>query len=399
MGTTETIETTPIREAAIEWLNAYNDTCASGKDMLPDGPRAGCGWEFIRRCERAALNPLEEDVTAYPAYNDKTGVWSLVWIPALQTLLRRAESTGLLMGIRRSSRVREDRVVIVWAEVVRLYVPSPGAQALGVTPEAREFYVEGRVDQWQAQVGRSPFWKANPEHMAGNAVLRAALMEAFPDVLDGFGEDAPDASEVTEVPAPAAGIPPVSDRATPAEANVAARSVLDQARQRAKDRTAASAAPAAPSAPVTPPPASAPAAPAAPAARPVAGPAAAQAAPASTELDAKVAAAGLTPADADDLCLRWKGVVLADLSPADLATFQGRVLPRCPATKAQVQELQRLHAAWMSLDPQGGAKTWNALCHQASGSGMDWMEACVYVTQREALAIIELAEPAIREAA
>ena len=364
-------ETTPdpIEAACIAWLNNYNDTARDGRDMRSDGPRANCGHEFIRRCKAAGLNPGLEDVTAYPSGG------GLVFIPALQTMLRRAKETGHLTGIVQGSRVREDKKIVAWAEVHRWIVPPTGLQKAGVHITERTFKVEGTVDGWNKQCGgRSPFWQNNPEHMTGNAILRCALLRAFPDVLQEFRESAEDADwdgPILPRPAAPASLAAVgSGSATTEQAADVARARLAEARQK----------PAVIVAPV--------------AVAPVVAP------PVATESPAiqAGAAVGLSAGDLDALAHRWKGKPLDELTEADVDMLIKRFLPNRPATMIQTEEVQTLHSAYMATEGRT-EDDWLAIIATAGeqlGARVAWFDDCKYLTQPQAELLIEMVESAVR---
>ena len=394
-----------IRQGAVEWIARYERTCKPDRNF--GGPREACGDEFVVRCVAAGLNPMREKVTAYPAPSGPH--WGLVWIPALETLIQRCEATGHLTGIEESTRVREDRKVIVIADVTRLVVPPPAAKELGVLE--RHFRSEGNVEQWHMQCGvgkkadgttypKGDFWASNPENMAANAVLRRALLRAFPDVLQGMGDAEADDRDAVETgpvgPGPEARARLAEAQTSPTvgqgQAADAARTALAAARA-PTEKTAAPAA----GAPKSAPP------PARRAAAPVA------VAPSSSEVPwddgpadpilAAAAEAGLTAEDLDAFLARWDGKALATLAESDRKILLERILPRRPATAWQVHELEDLRKAFLA----GGRPTeaWDGLVRTVTADVAppmhDW--TAKWVTQDQAAAIIPAAENAVREAA
>lgn len=386
--------TTPATDRSIEidaaarlWLNRYNATCAATKTFADE--RQHCGLEFIERCQRAGLNPMIEAVTAYPAYDDKAGVWKLVFIPALETLYKRAKMTGHLGGVRSFTRVREDKRIMVIAEVTRLVVYPPH---LNVTPVERLFSAEGDVVEWTAQCGRSPFWKSNPSNQCMNAMERRALLRAFPDVLCDMSEwsDLDDAAprEEGDAPRSTGPAPKPSD-----DMGAAARAVLQGAT--AKPVTQAA----------TQPTTQAVAAPTGPTAQQSTGPTAATptAQPTGPTLDTELAtvtaAAGLTSDDLVAFLTRWDGKTLATMGDADRSMLISRILPRKPATRAQFEELTILRDAYLALPHH--AEDWDQLCKAATEKLEfplpQW--APRLLLQSQAVAIMALAEGLVRAGA
>lgn len=311
-----------IREAAIEWLHRYNDV-APDKARF-DGPRHHLGDVFIERCIGMNLNPLEEQVTAYPSFSTKTNALTLVFIPALQTLRARAQQTGTYLGCVLSTYQRADKALICRAEVLRL-----------VGSNVAKFGAEGNIEQWKAQVGKSPFWSSNPENQTANAMERRALMMAFPDVLREF--EAEEYSAANDDSAPARQPEPPRQIATTTDLAESARAALAEGRRQAQQQNK-----------VTPTPVQAPE------------PAPEPATPAADDIYGLAKSCGLSRSDLEHVAKRIYGKGVEGLDDKAREQLTTRVLPKRPATQEQWEEVEGLRAEYcrtVSNKPED----WNAL--------------------------------------
>lgn len=327
--------------AAARWI-ASNERCGFDRsDPI--------GRQFITLCSRRGVDPVREDVTAYVQKG------SLTFIVGVQALLDRAHSTGLLTGVETDVTIRPSAdgkqariaraVVRRWvqptdtlqAEHVRrvadlaraLGADAAGLASLCVLPVVeREYRAEANVDEWR-EGQTSPFWRGKPEHQAQLVALRRALRNS--GLVSDPDEDVAGWAS-SDTPADAPADKPISPPLAPKPSGSPS---VDRA------RAALQAAPSTQPATTTP----APSPPAAP------GPAVATVEPphftdGPEDWSAKVQAAakkhGLTRADLEAFCQRWRGASLDTLSDADRNTLVTRVL--AGARIATADEAARVEA-------------------------------------------------------
>ena len=329
-----------IDQAARAWLNR------NGGDF-----QQWQGEEFIATCIKQGINCNVDDVTAYIAGG------RLVFIVEAATHVRRAQETGLLIGIECRTIVREgDRSIIAVAKVHR-HVKLPHSEP--AIYEAHTYRHEVNVKQWADDLGKcNSIWKSRPESMAMKCAKVAALKDAFAGELIGLDHqyentDAPTVSNhgaggpnaAPRTPPPQAA-PPKSRGA--AAGRSAIQAFVDHARDTAAQHSASP----------------------------------------SMALTSAASDHGYTPGDVESIAKRLFGVGTAQLSQ----TQAGRVvagLGRKLATAAQWSELCGLRDAFTA-----GGGDFGALL---KGQGYD--APLKIISQDEAAVLIGAVEPLVREAA